>query len=482
MLSGMNPYRLLKLPFRSLRRPLLLLLQKNKNRIKTKLTNYLHRYGWPWAKNRIKDARLIVDIIIPILTKRHRSLQNLAIKQLPYPLIHELGIKPDRLLDSNSEKAIEMLESRKIIVSRALRTKIKAPPGHRKLPNFRLFAPATVYHLPGLNTRQAELLWQNGFREIDKLDQHGRLPLVIAQWRMCYQLKEHLKLLVWYLSKGVDMHQLQPYAYQRKGFKILPTDLKSGIAALHHLAHRLGEFILDWRIVVRHGCPVQWNYTYLESIYSLPSCDTTELLRNIISDPFRDSCQCACSSIGCLAFTHMIKGLRFRLGSTKLPHPRYHWSDSFNRPLIATYCATILLEIDRRPGMAWLVSEIFRFLTFKKLELRHTCCSGSGPEYHDIIVELGDEEDREEIRLEQAEQVDRLEDLIREFKSKYQEMGIPLIDFFEGYWQQRMDEVLAEQTEVDTAKLTEIGVVRHDDNEKRVREQINKMEISWRIG
>ena len=47
-------------------------------------------------------------------------------------------------------------------------------------------------------------------------------------------------------------------------------------------------------------------------------------------------------------------------------------------------------------------------------------------------------------------------------------MGIPLMDFFEGYWRQRMTAVLEEQHEVDVAKLTEIGVVRHDDDGDRV--------------
>ncbi|MCJ1251860.1 hypothetical protein MMC30_009098 [Trapelia coarctata] len=55
----------------------------------------------------------------------------------------------------------------------------------------------------------------------------------------------------------------------------------------------------------------------------------------------------------------------------------------------------------------------------------------------EIIAELGDEDDRQEIRLEQEEQVARMEDLILEFETKYQEMGIPLIDFFEGYWHKR---------------------------------------------
>ena len=84
--------------------------------------------------------------------------------------------------------------------------------------------------------------------------------------------------------------------------------------------------------------------------------------------------------------------------------------------------------------MAWLRTEMLRFHTFQKLKLRHTCCTIQG--YSDsIIKELGDEEDRRELRLEQKEQVARLEALVEEFDSKYQVMGIPLIDFFEGYWQ-----------------------------------------------
>ena len=134
---------------------------------------------------------------------------------------------------------------------------------------------------------------------------------------------------------------------------------------------------------------------------------------------------------------------------------------------------------------------MFRFHTFQKLKLRHTCCTmGWALQTTDMVFEeLGDEEDRQEIRLEQKEQVARLEALVEEFDSKYQAMGIPIIDFFEGYWQQRMNEVINEKSQIDKEKLNEIGVVLQEEGyesegsehtEIKVKGQIVKITTCWR--
>lgn len=422
----------------------------------------------PWTQRAVQDARLTVDIIISILTKRLRSLEKLAIKHLPHSSIRELGIEPDRLLDSNAENAIEMLEQSKVRVPQSLRTIGKAPVPQTFLST--ASAGNTVYHTCGLSVRQAELLWKSGFREIDKLNRCGTSPMICWRGTRSYELDEELELTGWFLSKGVTRYQLEPYAYRSKDWRTQQTGIKSSIAALHYFGQRLGRHGLSSRMKPRSH-HVQWTHTYLEESYPRPNISSIRLIREILRDPFRDSCQCPCSSSGCLAFTQMIK----QPGPLRSPN-NHRISDDSQAALHDTYCAALLLDIDHTPEGAWLRSEIFRFHTFEKLKLRHTCCT-TVSKIGLTIVELGDKEDRQEIRLEQEEQVERMEELVLEFENKYQDMGLPLIDFFEGYWHKRMDEVLEEeeQHEMDTAKLTEIGVVRHDDDEARVRDQIKRM-------
>ena len=76
----------------------------------------------------------------------------------------------------------------------------------------------------------------------------------------------------------------------------------------------------------------------------------------------------------------------------------------------------------------------------------------------EVIVELDDEDNRREIREEQAEQVEKLEALLVEFEKKYDEFAVPLGEFFDGYWNERMTEVLKEKVPINHEALKSIGV------------------------
>ncbi|KAI9868573.1 MAG: hypothetical protein M1830_005630 [Pleopsidium flavum] len=98
----------------------------------------------------------------------------------------------------------------------------------------------------------------------------------------------------------------------------------------------------------------------------------------------------------------------------------------------------------------------------EKFQPRHTCCIEDIPDYETgtyVIAELGDEEDRQEIRQEQAEQAEKLESLLLESEDKYRELGTPVVDFFDGYWHDRMKEIVQEQVRSNEDELQRIGVV-----------------------
>ncbi|KAL8722591.1 MAG: hypothetical protein Q9225_000947 [Loekoesia sp. 1 TL-2023] len=122
----------------------------------------------------------------------------------------------------------------------------------------------------------------------------------------------------------------------------------------------------------------------------------------------------------------------------------------------------------------WLTDEIIRFNTFQKLNLRHTCCKH---EYMGLTTDFTEPEPDEvsEIRDEDSEGIDLLEELMIEFRNERGDQDI--ITFLQGYWTSRMKEVRRTRGKVDLEKTKEIGVVWNEscsvgswDDEDRIEE------------
>ena len=345
----------------------------------------------------------------------------------------------DNILDSIAGKAIALLKENNVAVPRSL---CCLEPGDK-----------TVFHIVGLRSRNAESLWRAGFRDIDALDRVSRVyhgSRQSPEMDLCHTTFENYSAKVaWFKSRGANVYQLQPFAFRTIENSVTPTTEVSGIAALHYIARCVGRNELAWtdhglNELVKFGCRT-WSRLFASSNVSIP------MLRDIWTDPMRDSCRCACSGSGCLSFTHSVKA-----------HHKYHLQGN---ACTLIYRMAMHLDIERTPEWVWLRSEMFRFRIFEEMKLRHTCCVTDligGNEW--VIVELADEEDRREIRQEQEEQVGLLEVLVNEFEDKYQKLRVPLEEFFQEYFRKRMDEVLQERREVNLGELRRIGVEIHQDD------------------
>ena len=388
----------------------------------------------------VKDYEATVDLMISLLGARRQRLGDLVNTSLTRSMIKKLYMSPGKLLDHKAPLAVAMLKENGILSPRSLLSVE--------------FRGGTVYHLRDVHLKQAKSLWQAGFCDVNGSDRFGKSPLMglVLVEESLVEFKAKLELLAWLVSKGADLHGLQDYAYRigENGFypswfdEALSTDVRSSITALHYIGDDLGE---------------------LFSIYAtlnLQSLDSNSIsqLSDILSDTVRDACRCACSAGGCLAFTMMAKfpvrglsdNLDVRIARVRMALVR------------CTHFVAELLEIEETK-MAWLRAEIFRINCFEELQLTHTCCKMS---YHcgeEVIAEFGDEEDREEIREEQEEEVEKLESLVLEFEDKYQELGIPFVNFMDGYWCKRMEEVLREGVPVDREQLLQIGVLVEKDGD-----------------
>ena len=395
----------------------------------------------------VQAREATIDYIISLLRVRRQSLGNLVNTTLDPSLTKRLDMSPDKLLDHKASLAVAMLKENGIPVPRSL---LSVEPKGK-----------TVYHFEGRNINQARSLWQAGFRDVNELDDSGRSPLM-GQGGFGYttgELQATLELLAWFLSKGADLHGLQRYAFRtaaenkNEPWRSLPsylTDARSSIRALHYIGQRLGHIMLFFFTPCKHS--------YQPSL-SLGS-SAKKLLRDIVSDTMRDACCCACSSGGCAAINFMLKrhleDVRWRRNSFK---------SSVYQVLRYTRCVAELSQIEESK-ITWLRSEMIRIITFERLGLKHTCCSAKNSSSYTgiVIAELGDEEDKEEIRKEQEEQVEKLESLIDEFEDKNQALGVPFVEFLSGYWHKRMKEVLREEVLVDRDQLRQIGVVMDEDS------------------
>lgn len=126
----------------------------------------------------------------------------------------------------------------------------------------------------------------------------------------------------------------------------------------------------------------------------------------------------------------------------------------------------------------WLTNEIIRFNTHHKLQLRHTCCKFESlwidgpPPDKEYINEFTDPDtyperlfrftkpepdEVHELRNEDSEGIELLEDLMIEFQEKRGDQDC--MAFLEGYWTTRMAEVRRARGKVDIEKTREMGVV-----------------------
>jgi hypothetical protein len=299
----------------------------------------------------------------------------------------------------------------------------------------------TVYHTSGLDASMADMLFEAGFRDTEGTDRDGLTPLLFHTMYLPQSLAELVSLIKWFISKGGDIYKEDPI---RRG------------TALHRLAHILGRKTFEvLEAHEAHNKPPKRR----QNVYLTLGEERRQTIIDFLTDPFEDSCMCACSKRGCRAISSTTKGL------WGIWQP---WSQSDCEPtrgislrtpdglfLMDTYTADFL-EPERR-RCPWLPHYILRVMTFDTLGLTHTCHQPLS------LRSRRSEEDISEIQSEERFMIQQLESLMAEFDAKLSEVGGTLTSFLKGYWKPRMEEVLNTKDEgldeEERRKMREIGVV-----------------------
>ncbi|KAI9373044.1 hypothetical protein BJX61DRAFT_505024 [Aspergillus egyptiacus] len=164
-----------------------------------------------------------------------------------------------------------------------------------------------------------------------------------------------------------------------------------------------------------------------------------KFLHFILQAPIQDSCLCGCCSDGCTPFT---MALRRIMATSYGPHPGY----------------ALKLIVSHAKDTPEYSQIILRVLTFDGLGLTHTCCH-QVKEYDNmgLLFDIKDRDPNEvgEIRDEERALLARFEDLLTEFNSKFDEMGLPILEFLNHYWHPRMMDFLSRRDSYDEDHFTE---------------------------
>ena len=379
--------------------------------------------GWDGPSEEVLEVidwtEIIPLFLLRTFQERRRKLFELAELTLPAEVWADLDVPTDRLLDDRAAEIQRVLIDAGIEIPKSI-----------SVPQRR----GTVYHSPRWSAKQADQLWDAGFRDIDSCDESGHTPLSKCRGYS-------LEYAQWLLNRGADSSREICYTNKSNYSGREPV---AGLTATHYMADGLGLYFTAFS-----------NNRFSPAAFVI----FEELLVNGDS---HDDCHCACSSGGCATFTILLKAI----GNRRSFMRKASSTPAESRKLLLQRLESPTHPASSSPMRSKIVEQVIRFETFEALQLSHTCCDFNyfGP------VRWYPPEEVQEIHEEWAELLSKHEDLVSEFCHKFREVGGTLVSFLEGYWQTRMDEVLKEEKpldEEDGRRLRELGIVLEEVSEDR---------------
>lgn len=351
------------------------------------------------------------EIVVQSLAEKRKHLLELAEAHLPRATLSRLGVRPDTLL---GYKAAE--------VNRLLNQSLKDdgfPSGGV------LWTGWLVYEAACLNTDLADQLWDAGFRDVDDMDRQGvtalmKLKATLTRDRLSTPL-ELLKMASWLVGKGADPHRC-PVRYD--------------YSALHFLSTTLGYAIDETTD------PLSQAPASIEAMVNM-----------ILLDKFRDPCSCHCSDGGCTPLTVFLDALLRREYDV-------YCIDEIYIDILEDVFASLISK-SARAFEEKVIPEVLCLLTFRVLEISHTCShpifSRNGLRFHSF-----DPAEARETHDEEKDLIRELERLVLKFISDYKRMSLPFQRFMREHWCVQMNEILSKRptpNEEENNRIREIGVV-----------------------
>ncbi|KAI9657183.1 MAG: hypothetical protein M1821_003350 [Bathelium mastoideum] len=435
---------------------------------------------WRAAIARLFDvAPAVSKLLVQGLKTRREKLRQMAQQVLPAGHLAALGMLADVVPDIHAGDICAALSRFGVEIPRAL----YSPP-----------LRTTLYHgiafgRPASPVSHLDLVYEMGFRDLDAVNHSGLTPLAeIAimrplKWRsstdkVFYDIQDtrsDLDIALWLICKGADMtlstsHQRLCRSWtvpvnlaHRVGIDMGNTLMtKPPSECLTEESHWVALKLMTSRTRSRSKRLNDDGVSRLKMLLTL--------LQSLLALAIKDDCLCACSEGGCSSLPALLIGFAQNFAMNQIYDQVCENRTSFNLAWAIAEFISLLRAMPRlsetiNQSPQWCMTTI-RFWTFERLELTHICCRDEKRwgSYDVDAHHLVDPAEAREIQEEEIYGLARLEELVKEFQTKRQDLALSVEDFLEVHWDRRMMEVLAEQNFPDDCHrkaVSEIGVKLH---------------------
>ncbi|KAK2760523.1 hypothetical protein CKAH01_16483 [Colletotrichum kahawae] len=330
------------------------------------------------------------ELLAKRLGSLRQELKALSLVFLSPQEIEKWDLRCTKILDQHTHDVLAALTRRGQIVPLRLSTDVS----YSDDTSWSIFHSLASFYVWGV-AEAADAFYRHGYHEIDLPDTRGYTPIMLSG---------NLHYVAWLIRHGAKLRTREP------------GDVEDRV-----VAPRLS------RCLAREIDFKNSKLTITESF--------TTICKALYDDWFNDACVCGCSSRGCNPFTPMWIEL-FRLEFGVVAKHMYTWQECLEQ------ATTIICQITAKVETIGTDSKDFKLAclrasTFEMLPVRHTCCS---PERGKTC----DDEERREIREEDAFELNRLEILVEEFEGEFSKLSCSLTKFIQTYWSERMGTVLRE--------------------------------------
>lgn len=330
-----------------------------------------------------------------------------------------------------------------------------------------------IFHQFDLPLGVAQAFFDEGFTNVD-IEVNNITPLMCLWAWVHYciygniNIERSMSVLDFLVQKGARLDREIPPRYIQ-GLSLVGTGTLSRYRVIHRVASLPWYNSLDRWHIEDNSWDTYSNFPWLKT------------WENLLASRDSDPCICACSSGGCRPISLALKsalGVCVFSGH-KLQKPFFDLRDWESIRLRLGRLATLLHDITEVD----LASDVLRFLTFSALELTHTCCVHNQEFWRKIyrleddleshsddwstdeglafMIYLMDPAEVDEIREEEAPIFERLDSLVEGFVEEMQDLAIPLPEYIQTWWPERIYAELSAKDEIrekEQKELFDLGI------------------------
>ncbi|CAG7925023.1 unnamed protein product [Penicillium olsonii] len=364
----------------------------------------------------LKNGVRIQSLLIQEMATRIRKLWDFALihlplHELPNLITHETVTDKYFIFDVHVQETLAKLEAQGTEICPRI-----------AIPRWcDIFGYPTCFSQEMFSAETLENFYLHGFRGLNGFDKSGLSPLqssfdfLFATEKSDWKRKLYRSR--WLVSRGALVHLTVP---------------GTNASIAHHLGVGAAEILIQ--TVLQH---LRWKPNNRFRIWKQALFQAGE--RWFLVPSITDQCRCPCSPRGCTTLSVVLRRI---LRKSKRRDFKAAFSGTDGRELIQ-----FLIESSKMTPTAH--EEFIRCLTFDALDLKHACCRIKIRSRLGSKLKSREEEEIEEIIDEQKLRLIDFEKLVIEFQAKLDELALPIIEFLEGYWYNRMVEYLRQRDRYD---------------------------------